>query len=292
VGSRRRNQESEVRQRREQIHQLEPAIHQFEPAIHEFTNSPLHQLLGALESRHLANFTRSEVARALRALSSCYVERRTKLASGAPLETAGTRAAYALYYGPLHFVTTSQIVRASGLPSRGIGAIHDLGCGTGVAGAAWALDCSPLPAIDGIDRSAWAVDEANWLYRHLNVRGRATRGDLLRGIRPRRGSFGPSDALLFAYSLNELPPPARAQALNGVIDAVRCRASLLVIEPIGKRLGNAGWWDEWCAALKPHAVVEDEWRFPSTLLPQPTRDLAHAAGLDPRELTARTLATR
>jgi hypothetical protein len=80
VGSRRRNQESEVRQRREQIHQLEPAIHQFEPAIHEFTNSPLHQLLGALESRHLANFTRSEVARALRALSSCYVERRTKLA--------------------------------------------------------------------------------------------------------------------------------------------------------------------------------------------------------------------
>src|SRR6266542_2917080 len=35
--------------------------------------------LSALEKRHLSNLTPSEAARALRALSSCYVERRSKL---------------------------------------------------------------------------------------------------------------------------------------------------------------------------------------------------------------------
>ena len=38
--------------------------------------------LEALERRHLADLTVSEVSRALRALSSCYVERRDKLVVG------------------------------------------------------------------------------------------------------------------------------------------------------------------------------------------------------------------
>ena len=133
--------------------------------------------LAALEQRHLADLTRSELTRALRALSSCYIERREKLAGGAALDGAGKRAAFALFYGPLHFFTVKAIVRAiDGKPPR---TIHDLGCGTGVGGAAWAIHCEGTPAITGIDRNAWAIAEANRTYAELGLRGRAQTGDLL-----------------------------------------------------------------------------------------------------------------
>ena len=47
--------------------------------------------IAALDERHLADLTLPEVGRALRALSSCYVERRSRLAEGAALEGAGKR---------------------------------------------------------------------------------------------------------------------------------------------------------------------------------------------------------
>lgn len=63
------------------------------------------QFLEGLEQRHLADLRFSDVTRALRALSSAYVERReTALAGGAALDGAGKRAAFALYYGPIHFL--------------------------------------------------------------------------------------------------------------------------------------------------------------------------------------------
>src|SRR6185312_5166963 len=65
--------------------------------------------LASLERRHLANLSRSELTRALRALSSCYVERRGKLAEGGALDSAGKRAAFALYYGTLHFFTVGAL---------------------------------------------------------------------------------------------------------------------------------------------------------------------------------------
>src|SRR5438477_8367338 len=133
--------------------------------------------LAALEARHLASLTRAEVTRALRALSSCYVERRAQLAGGAALDGAGKRAAFALFYGPLHLLTIGEIVRALGAHDRGIATIHDIGCGTGVGGAAWALACDTPPSINGIDRNAWAVAEANWTYRQLQLRGSARAGD-------------------------------------------------------------------------------------------------------------------
>ncbi len=249
------------------------------------------QLVDALDGRHLANLTRSEAARALRALSSCYVERRGKLASGAPLETAGKRAAFALYYGPLHFITIASIVRASAVAAPRIRTVHDFGCGTGMGGAAWALESECPAFLAGVDRSAWAVAEANWLYRQLDLRGRAVRGDLSRALRP-RATFGEDDALLFAYSLNELPDAIRRAARDAVVDAVTRGAALLIVEPIGKRLGTAGWWGEWRAALQPLGVREDEWRLAGALLPETTRALGRAAGLNPRELTARSLVTR
>jgi hypothetical protein len=70
--------------------------------------------LSALEARHLADFTVPEVTRALRALSSAYVQRRRTVARGATLDTAGKRAAFALFYAPLHFITTTHVVEALG----------------------------------------------------------------------------------------------------------------------------------------------------------------------------------
>src|SRR4030095_473040 len=60
-----------------------------QPAFGSMTDERVTRWLRALEERHLSNLTAAEVARALRALSSCYVERRAKLATGGALETAG-----------------------------------------------------------------------------------------------------------------------------------------------------------------------------------------------------------
>ena len=92
----------------------------------------------ALAARHLADLTTAEVTRALRALSSCYVERRDRLSTGAALDGAGKRAAFALFYGVQHFLIARDVARHLATDLRATRVI-DLGCGTGAAGAAVAL---------------------------------------------------------------------------------------------------------------------------------------------------------
>lgn len=239
--------------------------------------------LAALETRHLANLTRSELTRALRALSSCYVERRDKLAGGAALDGAGKRAAFALFYGPLHFLTVEAIVRALGAHHSPVRTLYDLGCGTGAGGAAWGLAAATPPSLAGVDRNPWAVAEANWTYGNLGLRGAAKVGDIGR-LDPRSGF--PHSAVLLAYAVNELPDAPRAALLERVARWISEGAALLVVEPIAKR--DRAWWPVWTSRLAPLGVVETEWRFPADL-PDTLRDLARGAGLDPRELTARTL---
>ena len=72
-----------------------------------------HEWLAALEARHLSDLRVQEVTRALRALSSAYVQRRGPAISRS-LDTAGKRAAFALFYAPLHLLTTDLVVRALG----------------------------------------------------------------------------------------------------------------------------------------------------------------------------------
>ena len=93
--------------------------------------------LAGLEARHLRDMTTTEVARALRALSSTYVERRSRLSDRGAFDTAGKRAAYALYYAPRRFLTVAHVLAAVGAPALPLHVV-DLGCGTGAAGAAWA----------------------------------------------------------------------------------------------------------------------------------------------------------
>jgi len=238
--------------------------------------------LAALEARHLANLKRPELTRALRALSSCYVERREKLTSGAALEGAGKRAAFALFYGPLHFLTVSAVVRAMLAHELHIDTIADLGCGTGVGGAAWAAACAKPPPITAVDRNTWAVQEANWTYTALGLRGHAKTGDVVRNY-PRDA---PGTAVLLAYTVNELAAETRAALLERVSQTTRAGSRLLIVEPIAR--GVTTWWPEWTARLVADGARADEWRFPARLPPL-TRQIARGAGLDPRELLARTI---
>lgn len=238
--------------------------------------------LGALEARHLANLTRSELTRALRALSSCYVERRGRLTHGGALDSAGKRAAFALFYAPLHFLTISAIIDALGFDRLPVREIVDAGCGTGAAGAAWAIAAAAQPAVRGVDLNPWAVQEANWTYAELKINGRATQGD----ISSMRLRAGPSTALLLAYAINELPDGKRAALLPIVQGAIERHTPVLVIEPIARRI--APWWPRWMRTLTAVGAREHEWRFPA-VLPTLLADLARGAGLRPDELTARTI---
>ena len=243
--------------------------------------------LAALEQRHLANLTHAELTRALRALSSLYVERREKLAGGAALDSAGKRAAFALFYGPLHFLTIDAVVRALGANDKKIDTILDLGCGTGVSGAAWALVCRQIPQIRGTDRNGWAIAEANWTYNQLGLRGRAKIGDAVRDFpASHQNDRSSHQQILMAYTVNELADAARGILLTKVIDAVRKGTGLLIVEPIARR--DKAWWPEWTDRLAAEGVRADEWRFTANL-PASLRLIAKGAGLDPRELTARSL---
>lgn len=237
--------------------------------------------LDALERRHLADLTASEVGRALRALSSCYVERRVKLSGGGALDSRGKRAAFALFYGPVHFIITRQIVRSLLPATSTVTSVLDLGCGTGAGGAAWAIE-SGIARVRGVDRNRWAAAEAIWTYRQLGLSGRAAEGDLVREVKTTTRGTG----ILAAYAVNELTSAARSAALEALLQAYSRGATVLVIEPIARRI--ATWWDDWQLAVERLGGRADEWRFPATLPPL-QRQLARSAGLDPRELTARSL---
>jgi hypothetical protein len=235
--------------------------------------------LASLETRHLADFRIAEVTRALRALSSAYVQRRQTLADGAALSSAGKRAAFALFYGPLHLLTVSHIVRAvgGGTPTG----IVDLGCGTGVGAAAWALCAGTSPHIVGIDRHPWAVEESRHTYRELKLHGHARLGNL-----NRLPALAPSGAVIAAYIMNELGDDRRRGIEKHLLDAAARGTRVLIVEPIARAV--TPWWAETAARMKALGGREDDWRVPVDLPPL-LRLLDKSAGLHHQELTARSL---
>jgi SAM-dependent methyltransferase len=237
--------------------------------------------LAALEERHLADLRVPEVTRALRALSSAYVERRHKLASGAALDSRGKRAAFALYYAPLHFLVTRHVATELGADDAAPRHIVDLGCGTGAAGAAWAMAAERAPRITGIDRHPWAVEEARWTYHQLRVDGTARQGDAARPRLP-RGPVG----VVAAYLLNELPEDAREGLAATLLDAARSGARVLILEPIARAV--APWWDALARRAAAVGGRADEWTIGLDLPPLLAR-FDTAAGLDHRQVKARSL---
>jgi hypothetical protein len=239
------------------------------------------QWIAALEKRHLADLRIPEVTRALRALSSAYVERRHTVARGGPLESAGKRAAFALFYAPLHFLATTHVVRGVGGHDPPPSAILDVGCGTGAAGAAWAVSTAGRSSVSGIDRHSWAADEARWTYRALGLQGTARQGDASRLPIMKAGS-----AAIAAYVLNELAADVRASVEDQLFAAAGRGVRVLILEPIAR--GVAPWWGNTARRAEGAGGRADEWRF-EVDLPPLLRTLDKAAGLNHRELTARSI---
>jgi SAM-dependent methyltransferase len=238
--------------------------------------------LGDLERRHLADLRVPEVTRALRALSSAYVERRHTVSRGGPLDSAGKRAAFALFYAPLHFLAASRVLEAiPGALDPPPSSILDVGCGTGAAGAAWAISAGGTPPVKGIDRHPWAVDEARRTYRALGITGAARQADATKLPHLSGGS-----AVIAAYVLNELSRDARVRVEQHLLAAGSNGVRVLVLEPIAR--GVAPWWNGMARRAAALGGRSDEWRF-AIDLPPLLRTFDKAAGLNHRELTVRSL---
>ncbi len=235
----------------------------------------------ALERRHLQDLAFPEVTRALRALSSTYVERRSLLPRGAALSGAGKRAAFALFYGPLHYLLVRAIVRALPDATAAAATLLDLGCGTGAAGAAWAHACAIPPRIVALDVHPGAVGEAVSTYRHFGLKARTRQGDASVSPWPR-----PPAHILAAFTVNELSDAARDRLLARLTSRAIDGDRILIVEPMAAFV--ARWWREWGTAFVRAGGRSDEWRVRVQLPPIVAR-LDRAAGLDHRELTGRSL---
>jgi SAM-dependent methyltransferase len=234
-----------------------------------------------LERRHLAELTFAEVSRALRALSSGYVERRGRLSHGAALSGAGKRAAFALFYGPLHYLLIREIIRALPGASDNVRSLVDLGCGTGASGAAWAASCDQTPRIIAVDRHPWAIAEAAETYRTFGYAAQVRRGDISKVALPK----GPA-SFVAAFTLNELPDQAREDVVGRLIERARRGDRLLIVEPLAGFV--APWWDGLRERVVAGGGRADQWRF-RLELPAIVAKLDRATGLDHRELTGRSL---
>ena len=236
------------------------------------------------------------MSRALRALSATYVERRDRLREGAALSGAGKRAAFAVFYGPLHYLLVREIVREIGGPESaapqphgaptlsGPATLIDLGCGTGAAGAAWAESCSPRPKVIGLDMHPWTLTEAAQTYREFGLQARTVRGDAATYAWPREKST--RLMILAAFVVNELDDGSRDALLPRFLQRAGAGDRVLVVEPLARSV--ARWWPAWEQAFRSAGGRADEWRFRAEL-PALVAKLDRAAGLNHRELTGRSL---
>jgi SAM-dependent methyltransferase len=245
--------------------------------------------LEALHTRHVAIYRPQEFTRALRALSARYVERRSSLADRSPLDSAGKRSAFAAFYAALHFLTIREIVTALHADHLPIDRIVDLGCGTGVAAAAWALSLPQPARILGSDMSSWALDEARWNWRQLGVRGRGERRDLV-GEATTLAARPPAElratGIVAGWSVNELAAEEQARLLKALLAAHSAGAGVLIVEPLAR--GVTPWWPDWTAAFTATGGRADEWKF-DVALPAMLARLDASAGFEREGLGARSL---
>jgi predicted RNA methylase len=234
--------------------------------------------LTQLEARQLADLRFSEVTPALRALSSTYVERRdSALADHKALDGAGKRAAFALYYGPIHFLLIQHIVREIGVTFKP-GTVVDLGCGTGVGGAAVATSVTPPLRVFGVDTHPWTLDEARFTYKTFGLHSDVRRAHAAKTRFP-----ADTSVVVAAFVVNELKDADR----DALLDQIKTsKVSTLIVEPISQRISP--WWDQWADEFVRMGGRADLWK--ARIDPPPiVKRLAKAAGLRPDMLTARSL---
>ncbi len=242
--------------------------------------------LVALVERHTSSLSRPEFLKAVRALSARYVERRAELAARRPADSAGRRAAFAGFFAPLHFFAVRAVVAAVDAAATPLDRLVDLGSGTGVAGAAWALSFSRPPELLGVDRDRWALQEARWNWRTLGLAGRTQVADLVAAVERIAGDGRSRTGLVLGWSANELPADRRDRLLHALRRLAARHVPILVIEPIAR--SAAPWWPEWADAVTSLGGQTADWRF-DVGLPEPLASLDEAAGFRRDGLAVRTL---
>lgn len=247
--------------------------------------------IDAVIDRHTGSLTPAEFLKAVRALSARYVERRADLPVRSPLDSDGKRAAFAGFFALLHFVTVREVIAAVGAADRPISSVLDLGCGTGVGGAAWALafgDTAHQPDVMGVDTMGWVLAEARWNWQMLGLRSRTRRLSLVDALSAAasapagRGSTG----ILLAWSANELSESDRRRILPLLLAAHARGSRVLVLEPIAR--SAAPWWDTWAHAARQAGGMVNDWKIPPKL-PARLAALDHAAGFRRDHLSARSI---
>jgi hypothetical protein len=129
----------------------------------------------------------------------------------------------------------------------------------------------------GFDVHPWAVSEAAWTYRFLDLHGSAHRGNVAK-TRIEAGS-----AVIAAYTLNELDAPSR----NRILTTARTSGGpLLVVEPIARAV--TPWWDGAAREVIAHGGRADDWKLPLEM-PERWLLLDRAAGFRRVHLSARSL---
>ena len=120
--------------------------------------------------------------------------------------------------------------------------IMELGCGTGVCGAAWALRATSLgtPELIGMDINRWALTEAQATWKSVGLRGKTKLRSMVEFPKTEM-----QDAIVAGYSVNELPDGPRASLLRNLRRAHHRGATILILENVAKR--PVPWWDTWAA---------------------------------------------
>ena len=149
------------------------------------------------------------------------------------------------------------------------------------AGAAWAASFGRPTALPGLRQKLVGDDETAWTYRSDRPSG--LDATCRRHARTLARAIGGHHA---AFTVNEIERVGRARVLERLLTAREKGARVLVVEPIARRL--TPWWDEWRERFRRAGGRADEWRF-RVQLPDRLRLLGRSAGLDHREITARTL---
>ena len=111
-------------------------------------------------------------------------------------------------------------------------------------------------------------------------------GGLENRLNPAVTGHDTCDAILAAFTVNELRDASREALLPKLLERGKRGGRVLVVEPIAG--GVARWWSAWRREFEQAGGRADEWRV-RTALPPIVAKLDRAAGLDHRELTARSL---